>query len=151
MKKIIPGSGLENIKFGIKPDELEKILGEPSEYDISDDDGLAILHYDNLNLSFGFAKQYNNKLLSITISDEGAEIEGVTQIGDTLQEVLDKLEVLGITDVDIEDISSEEFPEQQLMTVFEYSINFWFDHDELAEIQWGPFWDNEKDSPVWPE
>jgi len=151
MNKIIPGTGLDKIKFGLKPDEIERILGEPTEYDISEDDGLAILHYDNLNLSFAFSKQYENNLLSITISDKKAEIEGVTLIGDTLQEVLDKLEVLGITDVDIDDISSDEFPDQQLMSVFEYSINFWFDSDELAEIQWGPFWDNEKDEPVWPE
>ena len=67
-----------------------------------------------------------------------------------MQEVLDKLEVLGINNIDIEDISSDEFPDQQLLTAFDYSLNLWFDEDELAEIQWGPFWDNEKDEPVWP-
>ena len=151
MKNIKLGTGIEDIKFGIMPGELEKALGEPSEYDISEEDGMAILHYDQHNLSFGFSKQYNDKLLSITTSDPEAQINDVTLIGDTLQEVLDKLEVLGIDNIDIEDISSDEFPDQQLISVFEYSLNLWFDNDELAEIQWGPFWDNDKDEPVWPE
>ena len=151
MQNIKLGTGLDDIKFGISPKELEIKLGEPTEYDIQEDDGMAILHYDNLNLSFGFSKEYNDRLLSITTSDPEAQIGNVTLIGDTLQEVLDKLDVLGINDVDIEDISSDEFPGQQVMTTFEFSLNLWFDNDELAEIQWGPFWDNEKDEPVWPE
>ncbi|NPA36121.1 MAG: hypothetical protein GXO47_04650 [Chlorobi bacterium] len=151
MQNIILGTGLENIKFGITPDELEKTLGKPSEYETSEEDGMAILHYDEHNLSFGFSKDYDNKLLSITTGAPEARIEDVQLIGDTLQEVLDKLDVLGINDVDIEDISTEEYPEQQLMSVFEYSLNLWFDSDELSEIQWGPFWNNEKDEPVWPE
>ncbi len=151
MQKIKLGTGIDDVKLGIKPDELENILGEPSEYEMSDDDGLAILHYDEKNLSFGFSEEYDNRLLSVTISDEDAQIEEVSLIGDSLQEVLDKLEVLGITNIDIEDISSEEFPDQQLVTSFDFSLNLWFDNDELAEIQWGPFWDNEKDEPLWPE
>ncbi len=150
MNDIKLGQGLGDITFGIRPNELKEKLGDPSEYEISEDDGLAILHYDELNLSFGFSKEYGDKLLSITSSDEDAQIEEVTLIGNSIQEVLDKLEVLGINNIDIEDISSDEFPDQQLLTAFDYSLNLWFDEDELAEMQWGPFWDNEKDEPVWP-
>jgi len=151
MQKIKLGTGIDDIKFGIGPNELVKQLGEPTEDEMSEDDGLAILHYDEKNLSFGFSKEYGFRLLSVTISDEDAQIEEVSLIGSSLQEVLDKLEVLGISDIDIEDISSDEFPNQQLVTAFEFSLNLWFDNDELAEIQWGPFWDNEKDEPLWPE
>ena len=150
MNDIKLGNGLGNIKFGAKEGELKDALGEPSDIETSEDDGLTILHYDDENLSFAFSEDYGNRLLSVTSSDGDARIEEVTLIGDSLQEVLDKLEVLGITDVDIEDISSDEFPNQQLLTAFEYSLNLWFDEDELAEIQWGPFWDYDKDEPLWP-
>ena len=152
MQNIKPGTGLDDILFGIKPDELEQILGKPSGYEPSDnEDGLTMIHYDDLNLSFGFSDVFGNRLLSIITNNENAKIDDITLIGDSMQDVLDKLEVLGITDIDIEDISNDEFPNQQLLTVFEYSLNFWFDNDELAEIQWGPFWEYEKDKPVWPK
>jgi len=151
MQNIKPGTGIDNIIFGIKPEELKKILGQPSEEERSDgEEDLTILHYDEMDLSFGFSNAYGGRLLSITTNNENARINDVSLIGDSLQEALDKLEMLGLTDINIEDISTEEFPDQQLLTVFEYSLNFWFDTDELAEIQWGPFWDNEKDEPVWP-
>ncbi len=151
MKNIKLGTGIDDIKLGIKPDELEKKIGKPSGIDkAEEDDALELWHYDELNMSFGFSNELGKRLLTITTSNENAKIEDVSLIGNTLQEVLDKLEVFGFTDIDIEDISTEEMPNQQLITVFEYSLNLWFDDDELAEIQWGTFWDLEKDKPLWP-
>ena len=151
MENIKLGTGIDDIKLGIKPDELEKKIGKPSHIDKpEEDDALELWHYDELNMSFGFSIELGRRLLAITTSDENAKIEDVSLIGNTLQEVLDKLEVFGFTDIDIEDISTEEMPNQQLVTVFEYSLNLWFDDDELAEIQWGTFWDIEKDKPIWP-
>lgn len=149
---IILGTGIDNIKLGIKPEELEKIVGKPSDVDKAEEaDALELWHFDELNTSFGFSNELGRRLLTITTSNKEAKIEDVSLIGDTLQEVLDKLEIFGFSDIDIEDISTEDEPNQQLVTVFEYSLNLWFDDDELAEIQWGTFWDIEKDKPVWPE
>jgi hypothetical protein len=151
MKNIKLGTGIDDIKLGIKSEELEKLIGKPSGIDkAEEEDALELWHYDELNMSFGFSNEFGGSLLTITTSDEDAVIEDVSLIGDTLQEVMDKLEVFGFSDIDIEDISTEEFPNQQLLTVFEYSLNLWFDDDELAEIQWGTFWNIEKDKPVWP-
>jgi len=152
MKNIILGTGIDDIKLGIKPEELEKLIGKPSGIDkAEEEDALELWHYDELSMSFGFSNELGGKLLTITTSNEDTMIEDVSLIGDSLQEVLDKLEVFGFTDIDIEDISTDELPNQQLLTVFEYSLNLWFDNDELAEIQWGAFWNLEKDKPVWPE
>lgn len=152
MKNIILGTGIDDIKLGIKPEELEMLIGKPSGIDkAEEEDALELWHYDELSMSFGFSNELEGKLLTITTSNEDTMIEDVSLIGDSLQEVLDKLEVFGFTDIDIEDISTDELPNQQLLTVFEYSLNLWFDNDELAEIQWGAFWDLEKDKPVWPE
>jgi len=132
MKNIKLGTGIDDIKLGIKTEELEKLIGKPSGIDkAGEEDTLELWHYDET-------------------SDENAVIEDVSLIGDTLQEVMDKLEVFGFSDIDIDDISTEDEPNQQLLTVFEYSLNLWFDNDELAEIQWGTFWNIEKDKPVWP-
>ncbi len=151
MNNIKLGTGIGDIKFGIKPDKLINLIGEPNVIDEpADEDGLLILHYDDLNLSFGFSTALDGNLLSITTSNDNAKLEDISFIGNPLQEVLDKLEIFNFGDIDIEDISTEETPNQQLLTVFEYSLNFWFDDNELAEIQWGPFWDIEKDKPVWP-
>ncbi len=148
---IILGTGIDDIKLGIKTKELEKMIGKPSGIDkAGEEDTLELWHYDELNMSFGFSNEFGGSLLTITTSDEDTVIEDVSLIGDTLQEALDKLEMFGFNDIDIEDISTKEEPNQQLVTVFEYSLNLWFDNDELAEIQWGTFWDIEKDKPVWP-
>ncbi len=151
MKNIKLGTGIDDIKLGIKTEELEKLIGKPSGIDkAGEEDTLELWHYDELNMSFGFSNEFGGSLLTITTSDENAVIEDVSLIGDTLQEVMDKLEVFGFSDIDIDDISTEDEPNQQLLTVFEYSLNLWFDNDELAEIQWGTFWNIEKDKPVWP-
>jgi hypothetical protein len=151
MKNIKLGTGIDDIKLGIKSEELEKLIGKPSGIDkAGEEDALELWHYDELNMSFGFSNEFGGSLLTITTSDEDAVIEDVSLIGDTLQEVMDKLEVFGFSDIDIDDISTEDEPNQQLLTVFEYSLNLWFDNDELAEIQWGTFWNIEKDKPVWP-
>jgi len=151
MKNIKLGTGIDDIKLGIKPEDLEKRIGKPSGMDKAEEkDALELWHYDELNMSFGFSKELGGRLLTITTSDKDAMIEDVSIIGNTLQEVMDKLEVFGFTDIDIEDISTDDEPNQQLLTVFEYSLNLWFDNDELSEIQWGTFWDIEKDIPVWP-
>ncbi len=151
MKNIKLGTGIDDIKLGIKTEELEKLIGKPSGIDkAGEEDTLELWHYDELNMSFGFSNEFGGSLLTITTSDEDAVIEDVSLIGDTLQEVMDKLEVFGFSDIDIDDISTEDEPNQQLLTVFEYSLNLWFDNDELAEIQWGTFWNIEKDKPVWP-
>jgi hypothetical protein len=151
MKKIILGEGLEDIKLGITPDELKKRLGYATEVETSTEEEMELWHYDELQLSFGFSKAYDNRLLSITTSNLEASIEEVTLIGDSLQEVLDKLEVFNFGDIDIEDISTPEYPQQQVVTVLDFSLNLWFDQDELAEIQWGPFWDDKSDKPIWPD
>ena len=65
-------------------------------------------------------------------------------------EVMEQLEVFDIGEFELEDISTEEMPEQFIGANFEFGINLFFDADILTEIQWGPYWDDEKEAPMWP-
>ncbi|TAJ03051.1 hypothetical protein DMA11_24300 [Marinilabiliaceae bacterium JC017] len=151
MNKIILGEGLKHITFGMTMDDIEDQLGEPNVIDKDEESGLEAWHYDDLELSCGFAMPVGGKLISLTASGENMTLEGITLIGVSMEEVTEQLEVFNLGEMEVEDISSPEFPNQQVLTIQDFSINLWFDHDKLCDIQWGPFWDDDTDAPIWPE
>jgi hypothetical protein len=56
----------------------------------------------------------------------------------------------GITDLEYEDCSSEESPSHELLSSDSLGMNFWFDEDQLSEIQWGPLFVDDE-TIDWPE
>ena len=58
---------------------------------------------------------------------------------------------LDLGDFELEDISTEEHPDQFIATNSDFSLNLFFDGDILSEIQWGPYWDDEDNCPIWIE
>ena len=61
------------------------------------------------------------------------------------QEVKDHLFDLGVLDLDQEDHSSSENSNHILLSSDSTGLNFWFDENMLAEIQWGPTLDDDED------
>ena len=155
MQEITLGQGLDNLIFGITREEVIKILGEPSEKEELEGDeesgAMEAWHYDEQHLSLSFEEDCNWKLTSITSASPEILFEGLDLIGLSQGEVLEQMDVFNLGEFGLEDLSTEGVPNQTIATNTDFSLNLFFDHDILTEIQWGPFWDEESEMPLWPE
>ncbi|GAB4251489.1 MAG: hypothetical protein Tsb0034_30470 [Ekhidna sp.] len=153
--EIIPGVGLGKLKFGMSREEVKAILGEPNHQQITDygdeeSDQNDAWEYHPLRLDMSFEEAENWKLTIISISSEDYHLKGSSLIGLNMEELLEELEVLGFDELEIEDTSSAENPDQMLVSSEDQGINFWVNEDIVEEIQWGPIFTNDN-TIQWPE
>jgi hypothetical protein len=156
MKDILIGKGLDDIRFGMTRSEVKKVLGEPDEVDQyasseESDDNTEAFHYDEIEVSVSFDELDDWRLSSIAVSDPAAVLEGVKLIGVSDEELLEKVSGLELGEYDREDVSSPESPDNEVISFYESSINFWFEDGKVSEIQFGPIWDDENECVIWPE
>jgi hypothetical protein len=156
MKKIELGKGLDNLYFGMSRDEFKEIMGEPDEVESIENEDLPedlseAWHYDDMELSASFDKMEDWRLTSLAVSSDNFSFEGIDLIGLSQQEVMEQIEMMGLGDISIEELSDNEENSQQIATILDVSLNLWFDNGILTEIQWGPFWDEEEEELIWPE
>ncbi|WP_462317874.1 hypothetical protein [Marinilabilia sp.] len=156
MKKIELGKGLDNLIFGMTRDDFKKIMGEPDEVEAIENEEMPdelseAWHYDEVELSASFDKLEEWRLTSLAVSSKDYSFEGVDLIGLSQQEVLDQLDIMGLGDISIEEVSDDEENSQQIATLLDVSLNLWFDNGVLSEIQWGPYWDEDEEDFIWPE
>jgi hypothetical protein len=147
-RKIEIGQGFGAIKFGMNREEIKKVAGEPDEienynHDEVDGANAEAWHYDEPEISFAFEEFNDWNLSSIAVSSHDFELNGKKLMGLKVDEVSKILETLNIGEVDIEDYSTEDAPDLQLITIEEAGLNLWFDEGILTEIQWSPLWDEE--------
>lgn len=153
--EILPGIGLGKLKFGMQREEVKAILGNPDHQEIThygDDaqDQSDAWEYHPLRLDLSFEEAEDWKLVIISVSSEDYHLKGSSLIGLNMDELMEELEILGIKELEIEDLSTEDHPEQKLVSSEELGLNFWLHQDILEEIQWGPqFLDEE--TIQWPE
>jgi hypothetical protein len=77
-------------------------------------------------------------------------MENKKLIGLNKDEVISILEQMNIDDYELEDWSSEENPNHELIVSEDTGLNFWFEEDALHEIEWGPIWLDEN-TFRWPK
>lgn len=164
--KLLPLVGFGDVRFGMTVDQVEKILGKPSEknvdvqYGDEPDDVSTELIYDELGLSLSFDKVANYRLVDI-MTEEGANcsLNGIFAVGDDFDSVIKKAieaDFGSFDETDLEDEADDEemqrIEEEGLKEyVFEEkSLSLWFANDKLETIQIGPEYD-EKDNIKWPE
>jgi len=157
--KIIPGFGFGKVKFGIKKEELIKIMGQPDEieedanYGDSPEDKVTVLYYDQDGFSVSFDKDAKYRLTEMSFDSDAFVLEGKVRVGMGKQEVLDILAKAGYDEPSEEDLSDDLSPENEGTEAYTYdekNITLWFDHDVLGTIQTGPFW-IDSDTIKWPE
>jgi len=150
ISSIEEGLGLGTLKFGLERSAVELMLGKPDEketysYNKDGSDLTESWHYDDLELSLGFDEEDNWRLITIAITSTDYKFRSLSLIGLTKEQLKDELESKGITDLEYEDWSSVESPSHELLASDFLGINFWFDENQLSEVQWGPlFVDDEK-------
>ena len=106
--------------------------------------------YHPLRLDLSFEEAEDWRLTIFSVSSEDYQFKGSSLIGLNQEELMEELDVLGVKDLEIEDMSSEDHPEQVLISSEELGINFWLHQDICEEIQWGPLFEDEH-TIKWPE
>lgn len=150
-KEIKIGLGLGKITFGSNKDSVKNILGDPNETEVLDvpiDDeefSLEQWHYDDLELSASFDQDEGEILDTLAVSSDEYTINGISLIGKKIDEINNLLNTLHLGAFEKDQISDEE--ENSIIYSFiDSNMNFWFEDDELTEIQWGPIYMNDEPS-----
>lgn len=145
---IKPLLGLGEIEFGFTRNQVKAIIGEPSEvdtfkYDEDEEDELTeSWHYDEKEVSFSFEEVEDWRLVNIAISAEDFKLDGKKIIGLKKKALLEIL-----NNMDFRTINEDD--ENNVISIIESQINFWFDSGEVAEVQWNVDWDEEGE-PIFP-
>ena len=148
-KEIKIGLGLGNIRFGSSKATVKKILGEPNEVDQVDvpidEEEISIeqWHYDNLELSLSFDDYEDELLDTFAVSSPNYTLKGIALIGKSIIEIDNILGDLNLGNCEKENISDDE-DNTHVYSFHDSNMNFWFEDDELSEIQWGPDEDHEQ-------
>ncbi|NQZ79093.1 MAG: hypothetical protein HRT61_23690 [Ekhidna sp.] len=153
--EIKPGIGLGKIKFGMSREEVESILGPASHkeftyFDEDEQDKSDAWEYHPLRLDLSFEEAEGYRLMIIGVSSEDYLLQGSSLIGLSTEELMEELELLGFTDLEIEDLSTEDEPDQKLLSSESNAVNFWLQSDILEEIQWGTQFSDDE-TIRWPE
>jgi hypothetical protein len=159
LKEIKPGIGLGLLHFGFSQDAVRDLLGEPDEIELDEMEPVEIeiesgenqsitWHYDELDISLGFEKEYQWRLSTISVTDNFYQIAGEALVGMDEKSLMKKLSGLKIDD--LVSIDQEDLEEQQELLISENSsLFFWLEEGHLLEIQFSPKFD-ENDHPIWP-
>ncbi len=153
-KAIKLGRGLDNLPFGSSKDDVEQLLGEPNEIDSFENDSPEqgeshIWHYDDHGFSLTFDEADGFRLGLISVNRDNYLLRDLIRVGMNKQAVLDALEELAMPDYAEEDHSNLDNPDHTLVAIDDKSLYLWFDGDDLTEIQWFPYY-NEEEEIIWP-
>lgn len=152
---ILPGVGLGDIRFGMTRETIRGLLGEPNHQMIADfSENESHLNdaweFHPLRMDLSFEEAEDWRLTIISVSSEDYLLHGSSLIGLELEELMDELELHGITDLEIEDVSDLDHTDQKLVSSAALEMNFWINEHICEEIQWGPFFKDEN-TIRWPE
>ena len=142
IKEILPGEGLGDITFGIFREELQELIGAPSEIqkEQTPEGKVEHYHYDELELSVTFEEADNWELGTISTTSRLSTLEGENVIAMSRDNVLELIDELAEED---EAWESADVEDDNLITIEELNLNFWFDKGRLSEVQWFPVWEDD--------
>ena len=140
-KNIYLEKGVGKLTFGQSEDDVKQLLGQPDETDTMEhEDGTTSLHfmYYDIGLYLSFDSEDDFSLSDIEVDSDEFVLENQIRVGSTKDEVLAYLKKKGHNNPTIEDVSSDEDPDMELIAVDELGINFWLQDGEINSIQLSP-------------
>ena len=140
-KNIYLEKGVGKLEFGQSEDDVKLLLGQPDETDTMEhEDGTTSLHfmYYDMGLYLSFDSEQDFTLSDIEVDSDDYVLDNSLRVGSTKDEVLIYLKKKGITNAVVEDVSSEEDPDMELIAIDEIGINFWLQDGEINSIQVSP-------------
>jgi len=150
-KVIIPGIGVDKLKFGMNEEEVVSLLGTPDEIEVQemdDDEIINIYYFDDLGLSMSFDSMEDFRLVELAFDDSGYTLEKNFFPGMSKEMFLKHADELG--EYEFEDLSDEGADVNELYTFEDKNINIWIRKGVVDTIQIGPFWKDDE-NVSWPE
>lgn len=139
LKSIIPGVGLEAIKFGMSRAQVREFFGEPDDIELHEEghfrkEKSEAWHYDDLDLSMEFEEADGWRLGNISVSSDSYSLHGKPLVGLNRLEAIRTLNNMGIDDLEFDNND----PEQDMIASESTGIILWLDEGIVSEIQWSP-------------
>ena len=154
IKEINPGVGVGEVKFGMLKEQVQAILGKPSETELEKDfdtaDAVETWDYEPYGIAFSFDEEEDWKLETITINSSFYELNNVGFVGKSIEEVQNLIEVMQLGEMEFEDYSTPEMPNYEMIDVDASNLFFWFNNEVCVEVQMGVQWSDD-DQPIWPK
>lgn len=153
--EILTGKGLGIIRFGMLSKDLILLLGVPDEIEVycysnNLNDRSEQWYFKEKEMSIYFNEEEGWKLETIAVNSDTFHFKNLIRMDQSMEKVKLDLKELGFEDLEFEDCSNIESPDHQLISVDEISMNFWFDHGRLSEIQWSPLFKDDE-TIIWPD
>ena len=148
---ILPGIGLDEIRFGSLQEDVRLLLGSPediSEHTVGYDLSIA-WYYWQLGVSAHFGGEDDFRLGTLQIERKDAELFGCQLIGLFEQEVRQILEQRNLGPTKYEVMEFTDFPTKCRLVYQDQGLTFWFKHSRLEAIQWGYLF-GPNDEILWP-
>ena len=148
--EIIPYFGFDKIKLGLTLGQIELLLGKASENNketYSDNSIDMILKYHNLGIDFTFSSDDDFRLGTITFYSNDFTLKGKKLIGLNEEEFVSKSSLI-FSDIELEDdfqeLNSKDY------TSNSNGISFWIDNGIVESISIFPDYENDDETPIWP-
>ena len=131
VQRILLGKGLDDLPFGATKEEVQSVLGEPTETDEMDLKGEKSIawHFWDLGISMNFDESQDFRLSSIDVASPEVLLFDKPMMGKSIAEVKEFLadKKLG-----------EPVDEIHRGVIYEdANLSLWFNGGALEEIQWG--------------
>lgn len=150
-KVIIPGTGVDKLRFGMIEEEIISILGKPDEIEVQemdDEEMINIYYYDDLGLSMSFDSMEDFRLVELAFEDSKYTLEKNFFPGMSKELFLEHADELG--EYEFEDLSDEDSDVNELYTFEDKNINIWIRKGIVDTIQIGPYWKDDE-NVSWPD
>jgi hypothetical protein len=147
------GKGFDEIRLGMKESDVTQILGEPEDIDeIAYPDGEVskTYNYEELGFDLTFESDNDYRLSYISFFNDQFHIMNKIKIGIPKKKIKELAKNKDFSEPILEDLSDEEFPDNELMSFDRENLNLWFTEEILDEIQIGPKWKDDE-TPIWPD
>ena len=153
--KIKPGIGIGPIKYGISEHELITILGFPDKIEeeehVKDSgDWHRCLWYFPQNLYFTFDKEDGYRLGTITIMGSGYKLFEKELFNATKSLVRKSISTHTNEWLSVEDFTIIEGEPHECMGSDKLGIIFWFDSNNLSEMQCSYLFEPDGNTIIWP-
>lgn len=148
------GIGIGPVKFGMTMEEVAQLIGHPDAVErfsyLEEEDVLAEeWTYSNPDLRLTFNEEEEWRLCRISTYSKEIELCGQSLIGMDRAAFIQSFQESILGEMKMEDLSSVEIPNYQLIYFDKSRVDFWFENDVLMDIEWGPLWQDEN-TIVWP-
>ncbi len=153
--KIVPGIGLGEIKYGMAENDVVQLLGKPDKIDEEEyveggGDWHREFWYSPRNLTLTFSKDDNFRLGTITIMGSGYTLFDKDLFNAPKRHVRTVVYERTKELLPVEDYTTLDNKPHECINSDALGIMFWFDSDNLSEMQCSYLFEPDNETVIWP-